>query len=192
MYILFAIKDTNFMAFFIIIPIFLLIIVTPFRVSLRGIFNSIRKYSATNLTLLGFLLTMKIRLKLENNRIYYSINNKDAKIIKAKENKSNYNIDIVKAINLISIDRINIKIKYGIADNAMRTALESSAVYNTLMLLSKFIKVDKFNLKVISEFNSELLAIDIDIKARFAILQIFIIILHIIGMRKKRWKTLKV
>lgn len=173
---------------FIAIPITILLFVTPLSMSLRGIFNSIRKYSATNLELVG-LLAAKLRLKIENNSIYYSINNKDAKVIKTTDNKKKKHFEFKYLLRYIEIDRLHISIDYGIGGNAMRTAIESSSIYNLIMLFSNFITIRDLNVRVNPIYDNDILAIDLDIKVRFALLQILLILLHMLKDRRLIWKT---
>lgn len=168
------------MTAFIIIPIIVLIFVTPIKFSLRGIFNSIRNYSVTNMSIFG-LLAVKFRLKVEDNKLFYSINNKNIKELSRRIIKRRTpNLDYSKAIKMISIDFVDIDIKYGVQDNAMRTALESASIYNLLMMSSKFVKISNFNVNVVTDYESDIFAIDIDIRTRFAILELLLIVLRII------------
>lgn len=149
--------------------------------------NSIRKYSAANVTIFGFLLTYKVRFKIEDNKVSYAINNRNARTLgERKIDKYKYKLD--KVFDLIFVNRVDLKIKYGVKDDAMRTALEASAISNILMFIRRFIRADRIDIEVTTEYNSELLAIDLDITTRFTIVQIILIIIRIIQGRRKNGK----
>lgn len=184
-----AIIQTKIMAVFFIMTLILLIFVTPFSVNIRTLFNSLRFYAVTNLSIVRFLLLFKFRLKIEDNNIYYSINNKDIKKFVALPKTQR--IDVGKITREIYIDEVNIKISYGVKDNAMRTALESALIKNILLSLKAFIKIDNLNVEVQSRYDKEIISVDLNIHARFALMQILIMAIRILLGRRKEWKTLK-
>jgi len=178
------------MTVFIILTSIFMLTVTPFRISLRGIFNSIRMYSVANVTIFRFLLAFKFRFKIKDKKIYYSVNNKNIRTLGEKKiEKSNRRN--AKIFDTVFIDNVNIKVKYGVKDDAMRTALETSAIYNLLMMISKFLKVGKFEIEVNSEFNNELIAVDLDIESRITVFQIIAILIRILKERIKYGKHRK-
>ena len=174
-------------ALIIIISVFMLT-VTPFRVSLRGIFNSLRMYSATNITLFRFILAFKARFKIEDKKIFYSLNNGSVRTIgERKVKRSRYRTH--KLFDLLTINRIDVKVKYGVKDDAMRTAIETTAIMNALNVVANFLKADKVNIEVYTEFNRELIAIDLDIQSRVTVVQIILMLFRILKRKEKTWKT---
>ncbi len=166
--------------------------VTPFGIAVRGIFNSSRMYSATNLTLLGFLLAFKVRVKIENGQLYYSLNNGESRpVFPSKDNDKERKININTVKKVVVLEKVDIKIRFGIGGDAMNTALLSSLIMNGLSLMSEFIDINKKNIEVSPDFESDYLALDLEIKARYAFAQIIIAALRILFQRKKDGKYRK-
>ena len=163
-----------------------MILVTPFGIAIRGIFNSSRMYSSTNLTLLGFLFAFKVRVKVENGRLYYSINNREAKpIFPSKDSDKEYKINVNTVKKVVILEKVDIKIRFGLNDDAMNTAMISSLIFNGLTFITQLIDINKKNIVVSPDYESDYFALDMEIKARYAFAQIIIAALRILLQRKK-------
>ncbi len=182
------------MVFSFVVLSILLLLVTPLSLSLRSIADTIYNYSATDINLLGFLRAMSFRLKInEDDVIKYVINRSEVKDVIPSENeeKNKNKITIKELLEIMPIDGISIDMRYGVKDNAMRTAIESFYLSNGIyiILMSLGIEVKKMN--IVPDYSDEVLAIDIKVDNRLAIMQIFVIALRILMLRRKKWKISK-
>lgn len=145
-------------------------------------------YFSLNVIIFGGIYVLRLRLKIVDGFLHFSINNGRMKrVTLPPPSKEKFDI-IMPSFPKITLHNARIYVRFGVEN-----AITSSVVSNTITLILLYLRhSDKIVLKdsslnVVTDFGDDVLKLNIDFTLKLALVKIIFFVLRIIiGKRKKR------